>query len=267
MFRRKLEALDFHSADTFNHEDPKEYSALVSWLEDRKIRHYKIDEREGLRKAQSAAPAEWASAFSAYLSELECPLLHTQSQLEKLAWLIGYAVSLEYADQKAQYSKFTQAYGEKRKVELAESGPQMVMANKLDAWNFHSPEFKNDVATIASLLRVPLVESDHLLTLEACCKVVQKYFNPENVRRAQKEIKHKKFSVAVDLDAAVDKNFCVGNVAAEKDEELARMLKVLHLLFISDLRDLQSQVNDIISRTQIVTANPKTDTRLGKVGR
>lgn len=43
--------------------------------------------------------------------------------------------------------------------------------------------------------------------------------------------------------------------------------KVLRLLYVQDLRDLQTRINEAIVAVQAITANPKTDTRLGKVGR
>ena len=42
--------------------------------------------------------------------------------------------------------------------------------------------------------------------------------------------------------------------------------KVLRLLYIDDLRRLQTAVNNVIVRAQSFTANPKTDAKLGKVG-
>ena len=43
--------------------------------------------------------------------------------------------------------------------------------------------------------------------------------------------------------------------------------KILRLLHIQDMRALQTRINECIVAIQAITANPKTDTRLGKVGR
>ncbi|KAA0190050.1 hypothetical protein HAZT_HAZT004701 [Hyalella azteca] len=51
------------------------------------------------------------------------------------------------------------------------------------------------------------------------------------------------------------------------DKRLNDAGKVLRLLYIQDLRKLQTSINECIVATQTITANPKTDSRLGKVGR
>lgn len=42
---------------------------------------------------------------------------------------------------------------------------------------------------------------------------------------------------------------------------------VLKLLFVQDLRELQTKINEALVAVQTVTADPRTDTRLGQVGR
>ena len=39
------------------------------------------------------------------------------------------------------------------------------------------------------------------------------------------------------------------------------------MLYVADLRELQDQVNAALMQLQALTADPKTDSRLGKVGR
>jgi RLL motif-containing protein 1 len=55
--------------------------------------------------------------------------------------------------------------------------------------------------------------------------------------------------------------------AAGSSPGLVQALKVLRLLHVQDLREIQDRVNGAIESIQQLTANPKTDTRLGKVGR
>ena len=50
------------------------------------------------------------------------------------------------------------------------------------------------------------------------------------------------------------------------DNVINEAAKILRLLYIKDLRILQTKINEIIVSVQNITANPKTDTSLGKVG-
>lgn len=50
------------------------------------------------------------------------------------------------------------------------------------------------------------------------------------------------------------------------DQDLDQAAKILRLLQIHKLRTLQTGINETIVAVQSVTANPKTDTTLGKVG-
>jgi len=50
------------------------------------------------------------------------------------------------------------------------------------------------------------------------------------------------------------------------DKPLSQAATILRMLFIQDLRALQTCINECIVAAQKVTANPKTDTKLGKVG-
>lgn len=51
------------------------------------------------------------------------------------------------------------------------------------------------------------------------------------------------------------------------DSEIDRLAKVLRILHVRELRKLQNRINGTIATMQEVTANPKTDSKLGRVGR
>lgn len=52
-----------------------------------------------------------------------------------------------------------------------------------------------------------------------------------------------------------------------KDKVLKEAVKILRLLHIKELRDLQTKINETIVAVQTITANPKTDSSLGRVGK
>lgn len=64
------------------------------WLEDQKIRHYKIEERESLRNIDVDS---WKEAYDSYQRDLVSPAIEGNPN-EQLNWLLSYAVRLEYAD-------------------------------------------------------------------------------------------------------------------------------------------------------------------------
>lgn len=55
--------------------------------------------------------------------------------------------------------------------------------------------------------------------------------------------------------------FSTGNAAVD------RFARVVRVLQVRQLRELQDAVNTVVAQMQTVTADPKTDSRLGKVGR
>jgi RLL motif-containing protein 1 len=74
--------------------DANEFRNLVVWLEDQKIRHYKIEDRKALRDISSS---EWPKTFQQYRDDLACPI-QSEKDGEVLEWLLAFAVRLEYAD-------------------------------------------------------------------------------------------------------------------------------------------------------------------------
>lgn len=57
-----------------------------------------------------------------------------------------------------------------------------------------------------------------------------------------------------------------GHKIDSKDPAVLHAMKVLRLAELHRLRDLQTCINECIVAMQQVTSDPKTDTKLGKVG-
>lgn len=99
--------------------DETQFRNCIVWLEDQKIRHYKIEERGNLRNIPSS---DWPKAYekvrpsnvtpivmcvlrslsflvclSQYLQDLNCPF-GVQERKEAVDWLLGLAVRYEYGD-------------------------------------------------------------------------------------------------------------------------------------------------------------------------
>lgn len=245
-YRRKLEALSYMKINDFNVLCDEDFRHLVVWLEDQVIRHYPIEERTPLRKVTTV---EWEDAFTKYLNDIACPF----SDREEIAdWLLGLAVRLEYGDNVEKYKSITAESVNQNSASV----PQVKPKNPLDNMDFESSEFKGHVKALAQLLGVS-PHPDHLETLSACCTVIQNSFSKEALEKKQNTKKGGKQSSVMEMPLGFETN----------DPVLDKAAKILRLCFIHDLRDLQTKINEIIVSVQNITANPKTDTRLGKVGR
>ena len=108
--------------------DPKQFRNTVLWLEDQKIRHYKIEERAGLRKLDSVA--EWDAAYETYKKSVGVPE-DFKTRTEELAWLLYYATRLEYSDNCEKYRNMTSA-NFKAAQEVPNDAPIVKSTNPFD---------------------------------------------------------------------------------------------------------------------------------------
>ncbi|XP_014485603.1 PREDICTED: UPF0568 protein C14orf166 homolog [Dinoponera quadriceps] len=250
MFERKLKALGYLEWDKVNGNNNQHFRKVIVWLEDQKIRHYTIDDRMQLRDITSP---EWPKVFEKYCNEVKCPI--TKNTTDQLEWFIGYAVWLEFGD---DCQKYKGIIGSKAKViNKGANVPNVKSVNPLDNLDFDSNAFKIGVSSIAKLLRVPQ-HSDHLVTLQACSKLVCNKLNVETVKQRPNTMTAKGKSLTA---MTIGPGFNMGDIM------LDNAARGLSLLYIQDLRNLQTKINETIVAVQNITANPKTDTKLGKVGK
>ncbi|XP_032883219.1 RNA transcription, translation and transport factor protein [Amblyraja radiata] len=242
MFRRKLAALEYHNSGVFDCKDEVGFRNLVVWLEDQKIRHYKIEERGTLRNVQNN---EWPKHFEKYLADVNCPFKAEERQ-ENLDWLLGLAVRLEYADNVDKYKNCT---ADNVKNDATKGTDPLI---NLDVNN---PDFKAGVMALANLLQIQR-HDDYLIMLKAIRILVQERLSPEAIANANRA--KEGFTVSLEKHLL---GFDTGDATLN---EAARVLRLLH---IEELRDLQTRINEAIVAVQSIIADPKTDHRLGKVGR
>uniref|UniRef100_A0A3P8W4U5 RNA transcription, translation and transport factor protein n=1 Tax=Cynoglossus semilaevis TaxID=244447 RepID=A0A3P8W4U5_CYNSE len=227
MFRRKLTALDYHNPNGFDCTDETQFRNCVVWLEDQKIRHYKIEDRGNLRNIPSS---EWPKAYQKYLQDVNCPF-GVQERQEAVDWLLGLAVRYEYGDNVDKY---------KNCPPLAASTNSDKAADPLVNLDSNSPEFKAGVTALANILKIQR-HDDYLVMLKAIRILIQERLSPEAITK-----------------------FCCTRLTHATLNEAAQILRLLH---IEELRELQTKINEAIVAVQAIIADPKTDHRLGKVGR
>nr|CAG4652054.1 EOG090X0ARU [Triops cancriformis] len=245
MFRRKLAALNYANVDSFSITDESQFRNLILWLEDQVICRYKIEERDPLRQVESP---DWPKMFSKYLIDLDCPY-KSDNRAQVTDWLLSQGIRLEVSDDLEKYKSHLY-------VKQKAGDPKVHLANPLDNLDFESAEFKAGVKSLAELLNVPL-HPDHLITLQAVCRIVKERLNETNL-----------IGPVDGTTEGVPFPITESELGFETgDYVLNQAAKILRLLFIQDVRDLQTKINECIVKVQSLTANPKTDTKIGQVGR
>uniref|UniRef100_A0A336LPN2 CSON010682 protein n=1 Tax=Culicoides sonorensis TaxID=179676 RepID=A0A336LPN2_CULSO len=246
MFKSKLIALEHHSATNVNIDDPKEFRNLVLWLEDQKIRHYKIEDRAGLRNINNGP--EWEKAFEKYKQDLGCPNIFT-TQIEILSWMLGFATKLEYGDHVDKYrpicaEKFTNDSNQG-------AAPTIKSTNPFDNLDFNSKEFEMSVRNLALKFDIPH-HPDHLVLLQAIARLAKNNFSVEALKEQIPE--GKPYPIFEGAGFGSD------------NEDYETGARILRLLQIQSVRELQTVINETIVSVQNLTADPRTDSKLGKVG-
>lgn len=238
-FTRKLRALKYPGS--LDVDDLKQFHALVVWLEDKKIRALPKEEREPLR----ALGETWGGTLGGYLEELGCPHSPDVSDLAQRRvvadWLLTEAVGLEYLDNSARCCSRADAIA--------------AMPPALRAIDHSDVEVQELVASLAQMLKIPAAETT-AGTMVLIERTVREKLTPAALATFYA-------SGGAARDEGLEKfpqDFSTGNAAVDAGS------KVLRLLYIDDLRRLQTAVNNVIVRAQAFTANPKTDAKLGKVG-
>lgn len=267
-FAARLRALRHPGAFEFDVSEPAQAAALYAWLEDHHIRQLPLGERGPLR---AGAP----EAIRAYLVECQAPVaivahLEAGRHRHVCSWLLGIALAFEYGDKHQEYE---QAYRS-----ACPAGTPSVPAKSLIAAD--DPELK----LLAEALQLP-VEADSMQTLNSIIKAARKLprhrppivpavpvahapplpplpracGQPKSAGRAQKP------TGTAALAPLGEEAFPLGfSLGTEPLDNVARVLRMLH---VQRLRAVQDAVNAVTECMQEFTANPKTDTRLGKVGR
>lgn len=139
-------------------------------------------------------------------------------------------------------------------------------ANDLAKVDVNSSDFIDGLRGLASLLDVPFYQDEPLITLRAIAILIKR-LQKSQITGAQASSVNgsKKSKLTSQADESVlTKPF---SKSSKYDPTLNRAANVLRLLYINDLKELQTQVNAMLVQLQSLTANPKTDSRLGQVGR
>uniref|UniRef100_A0A8D2M8R1 RNA transcription, translation and transport factor protein n=7 Tax=Passeriformes TaxID=9126 RepID=A0A8D2M8R1_ZONAL len=214
--------------------DETEFRNFIVWLEDQKIRHYKIEDRGNLRNIHSE---DWPKSFEKVFPS---------------DWALGLCEKggvQEIPSSKADKYKDSTPDGAKNADNTAKNAEPLI---NLDVNN---PDFKAGVMALANLLQIQR-HDDYLVMLKAIRILVQERLTQDAIAKASQSKEG--------LPVALEKHILGFDTGDAVINEAAQILRLLH---IEELRELQTKINEAIVAVQAIIADPKTDHRLGKVGR
>uniref|UniRef100_A0A0R3RJA1 RNA transcription, translation and transport factor protein n=1 Tax=Elaeophora elaphi TaxID=1147741 RepID=A0A0R3RJA1_9BILA len=249
MSQRKLLLLGY-PASTIDCENFEQLQELVLFLEHQHIRLYKIEDRDGL---QSSDIKVWNESYAKYLADLKCPLSCNDSTQEIIDWLLTRAIDCCYQ----QISEVKDLTADNFKQRKAEKEQQQKVNDPLSAIDFSTEE----VRKVIEDLRVTLGITPHpnpYVVLKACCKFITHNLSDEAIQVANKEAQMQKKTIPLSrLDMGM---------ISSKHGTIDAAARALRLIHVENLREVQTKINETIVAVQELTADPKTDKRLGKVG-
>ncbi|KJE91308.1 homeobox prox 1 [Capsaspora owczarzaki ATCC 30864] len=259
-FQRKLQALDYVRAPAFNVDDEHEVRQLIAWLEDTRIRLYKLEDRALLRDVKSDT---WPAAGQKYLDDIGCPGETRASNPTMVDWLLNHAVNLEYADQHETSDKASAATAGADGSSAMDTTPDApaLQAYHVPASLLMDTAVRKVLNGIAAALQLPPTDNP-LELLRAVSALVEDRLSPAAVAEAQSPPEARAATI---LDSIDLKHVPLG--FSTNDALLDEAAKILRLLHIGELRKLQTSVNELIVSVQGLTADPKTDSSLGAVGK
>lgn len=249
-----LKALNCQISSSKRLNEPQQFAILVLWLENTKIRQYPVDDRKMLSQTSNSA---WLDCYRKYLQDVQCPLsLEDDNKVQTLDWLLNYAVSLEFQDQADSYNK-----------SAARKPTQPTQSSKLQAsaalhTDIDSDETKQMVNALLKQLKLPADAIEQSEQLQMAKNLVADVLLPaledselsKAAREAASQLSH--------LDVH---KFPLGFTTGDSKTDIAAT--ILRMLYIRDLRILQSTIDQTLVEVQNYTANPKTDAALGRIGR
>ncbi|VDK17309.1 unnamed protein product [Anisakis simplex] len=256
MSRRKLEVLGF-SSDSIDYEDAAQVHELIDWLEDHHIRHYKPEHRSALRAVDLDIWQPAMEKVGSYLAELGCLLKLGETPLKEIIdWLLDYAIALQYASNKEAHNLTSKSLAEMRE----ERYHRQKASDPLSNLDFQSEAAKKGIESLRSVLGIATYPDPDVL-LNASCKFIVVNLTDDAIDESNKANK----AGAPQAMTMQLSRFDLGMLSS-KDGGVDAAVRALRLNHLENLREVQTEINEAIVAVQELTADPKTDKRLGKVG-
>lgn len=222
--------------------DPLHHQKLICWLEDAHIRLLPIPDRSPLRSAA------FLPVLCSYLRVLTPPPPPPDSGhlLPTVGFLSDLALDLHYSDNASVYNVPVDPWHGRAVPVIPGAADDPAVASAISALcSSLGIEAKPECAADGARVAANIVQS--------CLAGVED--GDVDMTDTDEEIEGQ--LVLDDLPLG----FSTG------DPVVDRFARVVRVLQVRQLRELQDGVNSVVAQMQAVTADPKTDSRLGKVGR
>lgn len=206
------------------------YQKQICWLEDVHIRRYPIEQREPLRRK------DYRSGLNAYLRLLNAPPNAYASPKQTRNFLIELAINLQYRDNATRYN--------------TPFDPWQSRCLPVVRGVSNSEQVARALEELRQVLQLTKVDGVSNASVAAAAADAIEVLTTEQVPLPRESVIEK---MAIGFDT--------------QDAQLRNVVCAMRLLFVRRLRSLQDNVNTLISGMQAITANPHTDSKLGKVGR
>jgi len=254
MFRRKLQALKYTGWNKFDITNEVMRHEAVNMLESMYIRELPLAERVGLKAKVSP---QWIQFFNNYLDALGSPISLSPAQ-PKEEWvqifglLLNEAISCMYSDKKDHYNRLQP---KKRRV---------FSSKKLEGTQ--TVAFRSQLVEICKFLKIPHNENVQI-TMQCIHTIVRTKFSRAAISNYAQKVSNNSKDVSDRIRSFRDivRHYDLGFKTT--DGQLDAACTVLRMLYIRDLAEYQAQGTEMILKLQQFSANPKTNSRLGKVGR
>ncbi|KAA0197997.1 Mitochondrial carnitine:acylcarnitine carrier [Fasciolopsis buskii] len=183
-----------------------------------------------------------------YLISLKCPFTE-EDPVPLVDWLLGKALLLDFKPEEGDNSPSKAA---------PERQPPKADGNDIFAnIDVNGEDFRDGVKKLAKVLSIPH-HPDIVQMFKAACILINEKLSKGSIEKAIEDYGR------VKIDVLKIPDVCLGFEVRDTYVQAAAV--ALRLLNVGEMRRLQNEANFAIVQVQRLTADPKTDEKLGQVG-